>query len=161
MILFNPDHLRARRARTAAFNLVEAAVAMGVIGLAIFALYTALLTGMEVVQRSRENLRATQVMTELMDILRLYNWEQVTDPTFSPKQFNVDYDPIAATNGGSGVFTYNCVMTVSPGPTNLAYSDYMKTVTLNIDWQNGDHPGRTRAFVSYVTKNGLQSYIYY
>ena len=28
MILLNPDHSRARRARTAAFNLVEAAVAM-------------------------------------------------------------------------------------------------------------------------------------
>ena len=162
MILLKPDKLRARSTRTAAFNLVEAAVAMSVIGLAVVALYSALLTGVEVVQRSREDLRATQVMVELMDTLRLYSWEQITDPTFTPKHFDVEYDPIAATNGGSARFTYNCVMNVKKGPNDVEYDDNMKTVTLDIDWKNGNSKkGRSRTFVTYVTKNGLQSYIYY
>ncbi len=162
MILFNPEHSNARRARTAAFNLIEAAVAMAIIGIAIIALYSALLTGVEVVQRSREDLRATQVMVELMDTLRLYSWDQITDPTFTPKKFDVEYDPIAATNGGSGGFIYECVMKVQGGPGGTTYNGDMKTVTLDIGWQTGTGKnGRSRTFVTYVTRNGLQSYIYY
>ena len=162
MILLSPIHSNARRSRAAAFNLIEAAVAMGVIGLGVVALYSALLTGVEVVTRSREDLRATQVMVELMDTLRLYSWDQITDPTFTPKHFDVEYDPIAATNGGTGRFLYNCVMNVKKGPKDVDYGDNMKTITLDIDWTNGNSKKkRTRTFVTYVTKNGLQSYIYY
>jgi len=162
MKLVNLGKSRLRHVRSSAFNLMEAAVAMGVIGLAVIALYSSLLTGVEVVQRSREDLRATQVMAELMDTLRLYSWEQITDPTFTPKHFDVEYDPIAATNGGTGRFIYNCVMNVKKGPNDVDYDDNMKTVTLDIDWKNGNgKKSRTRTFVTYVTKNGLQSYIYY
>ena len=59
-------------------------------------------SGVEVVQRSREDLRATQVMAELMDTLRLYSWDQMTDPTFTPKHFDVEYDPIQRLEGVIG-----------------------------------------------------------
>lgn len=147
--------------RSAAFNLVEIAVAMGIIGIGVVALYSALLTGFRVVQLGREDLRATQIMVELMDTLRLYSWDQVTDPTFTPKHFDIDYDPVAATNGGNGIFIYKCEMNIKKGPDDVVYQDNMKTVTLDIVWNNGTAKKRSRSFVSYVTKNGLQSYIYY
>ncbi|MEY2408502.1 MAG: hypothetical protein QOF48_1172 [Verrucomicrobiota bacterium] len=152
--------LRLNRSK-AAFTLVEVVVAIAILGIGVIALYSALLSSFRVVELSRENLRATQVMVELMDTLRLYSWDQITDPSFTPKHFDVAYDPVAATNGGSSLFTYSCEMNVKKGPNDVDYGDNMKTVTLDIEWQSGSKKNkRTRSFVTYVTRNGLQSYIY-
>jgi prepilin-type N-terminal cleavage/methylation domain-containing protein len=156
-----PGSAWTQRKRCGGFSLVEVVVAIAILGVGIVALYASLLNGFRVAQLSRENLRATQVMVELMDTLRLYSWDQITDPKFTPKHFDVDYDPIGATNGGGGLFTYSCTMNVKKGPKDVEYGDNMKTVTLDIEWQNGSRVKRTRTFVTYVTRNGLQSYIYY
>ena len=151
----------ARRRRCGALNLVEVVVAMAILGIGIVAIYSALLSSLRVSKLSRENLRATQVMVELMDTLRLYSWDQITDPTFTPKKFEIEYDPVGATNGGSSPFVYKCQMNVRKGPNDVTYRDKMKTVTLNIEWRNDSQDKRSRTFVTYVTRNGLQSYIYY
>ena len=142
-----------------AFNLVETVVAMAILGVGVLALYGALASGFRTAQLSRENLRATQIMVELMDTLRLYSWDQVTDPTFTPKNFTLYEEPIALTNTGSGGIVYKCQMNVKKGPRDVAYEDNMKTVTLEIKWTSGSQK-RERTFVTYVTRNGLQSYIY-
>src|SRR5437868_3625278 len=67
-----------RRRWAAGFNLVEVVVAIAILGIGIVALYSSLLSGFRVAQLSREDLRATQVMVELMDTLRLYSWDQIT-----------------------------------------------------------------------------------
>ena len=149
------------RRRSDGFNLIEVVVAIAILGVGVVALYSSLLNGFRVAQLSREDLRATQVMVELMDTLRLYSWDQITDPTFTPKHFDMDYDPVGATNGGSGLFIYKCEMNVKKGPKDVEYGNNMKTVTLDIQWQNGTKSKRTRSFVTYVTRNGLQSYVYY
>lgn len=163
MILLTERLSRARLQRSAAFTLLEVVFAMVVIGVTVLALYAALASGFSVVQLARENARATQIMVELMDTLRLYSWDQITDPTFTPKHFDIAFDPVAATNGGSGFFIYSCEMNVKRGPADVDYGDNMKTVTLDITWNtkgNGNKNKRSRSFVSYVTRNGLQSYIY-
>jgi prepilin-type N-terminal cleavage/methylation domain-containing protein len=160
------------RTRTA-FTLLEVVVAMAVLGIVVLALYSVLLSSFRTVQLSREELRATQIMVELMDTLRLYSWDQITDPTFTPKKFSISYDPVGATNGtGRGGTMYNCVMKVAGGPAGVDYKSEMKTVTLDIDWvasvgttnANGKAlklPSYNRTFTSFVTKNGLQNYVYY
>lgn len=154
------NKLNRRPRRLLAFTLVEVLVAMAIAGIGIGALYAALLSGLRVVQLSREDLRATQVMVELMDTLRLYSWDQITDPTFTPKHFDIEYDPVGATNGVGSAFIYKCEMNVKQGPADVAYRDNMKTVTLDIEWRNDTKQKRKRTFVTYVTQNGLQSYIY-
>src|SRR3954464_14820287 len=84
------------------FSLIEVAIAMSVVGVSFIALYAALTSCLVSVQASREDLRATQIMVESMDRLRLYNWDQVTDPAFSPQKYNLYYDPAGATNGTGG-----------------------------------------------------------
>jgi prepilin-type N-terminal cleavage/methylation domain-containing protein len=154
------------------FSLIEVVIAMSVIGVTFIALYAALTSCLVSVQASREDLRATQIMVEQMDTLRLFNWDQVTDPTFSPKTLSVYYDPAGATNGTGGTL-YECVMTVTNGPADVAYSDDMRTVGLEITWiTHGSLPNpkanahaakgqlHTRTFTTSVTKNGLQAYVY-
>jgi len=162
-----------RREGIAGFSLVEVVIAMSIVGVSFIALYAALTSCLVSVQSSRETLRATQIMVELMDTLRLYNWDQVNDPTFSPKNFNLYYDPVGVTNGTGGGTLYDCVMTFTNGPGDVEYSDDMKAVTLEINWiTHGSLPNpkanahatkgqlHTRTFNTLVTKNGLQTYVY-
>src|SRR5512145_2946671 len=72
------------RRRSRAFFLLEATIGMALLGLIFMALYTGLCTTTFAVQLSRENLRATQIMAEKLDTIRLYGWKKiiVDDPYY-------------------------------------------------------------------------------
>src|SRR5687767_2239833 len=69
----------ARKARKSAFFLVEATIGMALLGLIFMAMYTGLVTTTFAVKLSRENLRATQIMAEKLDTLRLYGWKKIIE----------------------------------------------------------------------------------
>src|SRR6476619_3846588 len=85
----------ARRAvlSQTAFTLMEVVVGMFVVGIVIVSLYTALTFGVRMVQLSRENLRATEILTEKMDMLRVYNWDQILSATEIPREFDAYFEP--------------------------------------------------------------------
>src|ERR1051325_10108788 len=85
--------ISGRRGAQAGFSLVEATVALGVIGTVVVALFSAFTGGFMTVQMGRENLRATQIMLEKMETIRLYSWDQITPPIFIPPPFPASYDP--------------------------------------------------------------------
>lgn len=82
-----------------AFTLMEVVVGMFVVGIVIVALYTALASGVRMVQLSRENLRATEILTEKMDALRLYSWDQIMDSTEIPRNFQDYFEPQKSKRG--------------------------------------------------------------
>ena len=69
------------------FTLLESLVGMGALGVVLVSLYTGMTTGFNVVRLARENLRATQVLQEKFETLRLYNWAQITSTNFVPPTF--------------------------------------------------------------------------
>src|SRR5256885_4625688 len=89
-------------AGNAGFSLVEVTVGMAVIGTAVVALFSGFTSGFFTMQMARENLRATQIMLEKTETLRLYSWDQVTTPGFIPLTFTAPYDP-NATNGVANI----------------------------------------------------------
>src|SRR2546423_15220312 len=97
--------------RLAAFSLVEAAVGMGVIGTVVGAMLTGLTTGTFTMRMARENLRATQIMLEKVETIRLYSWDQVTNSSFIPANFTATYDPQGAPDVG---LRYNGTMSITP-----------------------------------------------
>src|SRR4026209_518421 len=82
------------------FSLVQVMVAMTIVGFAFVALYSGLIAGFSRVQFSRENQRATQILVEKMETMRLYNWAQVSDSSFIPDKFSASYYPEGGTNSG-------------------------------------------------------------
>src|SRR5688572_29792244 len=88
----------ARRHKRAAFSLAETAIAMGVMGMVLGALYSGLAAGFFTIKMARENLRATQILVSRIDTLRLYSWNQITNtnPRFISTNFVEVYDPLAA-----------------------------------------------------------------
>ncbi len=138
-----------------AFSLVEVTISLGVIGTIAGAMLTGITGGFFTMKMARENLRATQIMLEKVETIRLYTWDQINTPGFIPASFTNRYDPNSTSQGLSYIGT----MTISPVPFAASYSTNMKQITVTLNWTTGTIP-RTRTFTTYIAKNGLQSYIY-
>ena len=146
-----------KRRQSAGFSLVEVSIAMGVVGTSAIALFSGFTSGMFTMQMARENLRATQIMLEKTETLRLYNWDQITSTNFVPTTFTAPYDP-DSTNGNGGI-VYSGTLTVSACPLAISYRDDMKLVTVGLNWSTGGLK-RSRSYTTYISRNGLQNYIY-
>jgi len=146
---------RPSRAR-AAFSLVEVTIGMGVIGTVIVGLFSGFSSGFFTMRMARENLRATQIMLEKVETIRLYSWDQINTAGFIPPSFSATYDPQATNSQG---LSYNGTMTISSAPIGSSYSNDMKLVTVRLNWKTGGLD-RSREFSTYIARNGLQSYIY-
>jgi len=136
---------------------VEATVGMGVMGTVVGALMTGITGGFFTMKMARENLRATQIMLEKVETIRLYSWDQINTPDFIPRTFTATYDPSGNTNGQS--ITYQGFLTITNAPLTSSYSDDMKMVIVRLNWKTGNLD-RSREFTSYISRYGLQDYIY-
>ncbi len=142
--------------KLAAFSLVEATIGMGVIGTVIGAMLAGITAGTFTMRLTRENLRATQIMLEKMEVIRLYNWDQVTTNFIAPTFTNY-YDP--QSGPGSQGLQYSGTISISDAPITSSYSNEVRKITVRLDWQTGGLK-RTRQFSSFIARHGLQNYIY-
>ena len=140
----------------AAFGLTESLIGVAIIGVVFTALYAGMTTGFQSVRSARDNLRATQILLEKFESLRLYNWDQITSTNnYIPTTFT-NYYVLNPTTAGT---LYTGRVSIGPVPLTEAYRDDMRSVTVSIEWQTGG-TRRSRTFTSFVAKYGLQSYIY-
>ena len=154
---------RAASGRSApAFSLIEVVVAMAVILVAFVTIFTGLSTGLSSMQSSRENLRATQIMLDKMEGVRLYSWTQLTNSTFLVPSFtNWFYETNnigLSTASGSGDM-YTGAVVVAAFPFTASYGGTMRSVTVNVGWTSGSI-SHSRSMSTFVSENGLQNYIY-
>ena len=140
-----------------AFTLVEAMVAVAVSAIAFLALYSALASGFSVIQTARENLRATQIVQEKMEVIRLYTWEQINSNGFVPSTFTATFYP-AATNGNQG-FTYRGTVTITNSGFSEAYSADHRKLIVTLGWTNSGM-AHARECTSLVSKYGIHQYVY-
>lgn len=157
---------RSIRLFQGAFSLVEVAMGVAIMGISFVSLYAGMSGGFAVTQLARENLRATQIILERMEGIRLYNWNQltlsnVTFPNYLPLKFTNYYYPLA-TNGESKGIAYVGTMVI----TNAAMTPYttygwdrVRRVTVNVTWTSGGVP-RSRTMSTYQSRFGMQNYIY-
>ena len=76
-----------RLRRVSAFTLVETAVATFLAAIMLSALYGAIEAGFSTVQVSRESLRATQIILQRMEAIRLSSYNSLQDATSHPTNF--------------------------------------------------------------------------
>jgi len=142
--------------RKRGFSLVEVVIAMAIAGVAVISLLSAISNGMLTIQMARENMRATQIMLEKTETLRLYSWDQLMATNFVLTSFTEKYDPSDTNSGG---LVYTGTVTKTSVPMTTAYSDEMRQITVSLAWTTG-RINRSRTFTTYVARNGLQNYIY-
>lgn len=147
------------------YSLIEVVIGVAIVGITFVSLYAGMSGGFAVTELSRENLRATQIILERLEGIRLYNWNQLcysnsVYPGYLPTKFTNYYYPLA-TNGESKGIMYVGTMTVTNASLVPAasYGDSMRKVIVSVTWTNGG-VARTRTMSTYASKNGLQNYVY-
>ena len=146
--------------RASAFSLAETLVGMGIVGILFVSLYAGITSGFVGLQGARENVRATQIMQDKLEMVRLYSWDQITQPGFIPANSTISFTPFALSsvlNTSTGV-TYQCSMSISNAPFAESYSTNMRLVTVKLTWQSANVQ-RQHSMSTIVVKNGLQQYI--
>jgi len=153
-----------RRLKQAGVTLIEALVSMAIFGTSFLSIYAGLGMGFSTIGSARENLRATQVMVEKMETIRLYTFKQINTPGFIPATFSESYYPTDAeaamqpADGKAGL-VYQGTLAITDGPSNRAYKAYLKRITINLSWESGGRK-HNRSMTTYVTRHGLQNYVY-
>src|SRR5437660_512803 len=115
-----------------AFTIMEAVIAMVVVGVLAIGLYGGMTWATFSVRLARENLRATQILVEKAEVLRTFSWDQITSAGFVPTNFTAPYFSDGTTNLASGLI-YTGTVAISQIPSGGPnYSNDMRVVTLNL-----------------------------
>ena len=131
--------------------MVEALVAMAIIGVTFVALYSGLTYGFSRVRFSRENQRATQLLMEKMETIRLYSWSQIIDKDYIPSTFTANYYTQGTNTSG---VVYSGTLKVDDVDLDTNYQDSVKKITVGLTWYTGKVK-RVRTLSTYVTQYGL------
>jgi len=141
-----------------AFSLLEVIAGLVVCGIVFVSLYAGLSQGFKITQSSRENLRATQVIVERLESIRLNTFDQLNTPGFVPT--TAILEPYYAVNSNdNGGFNYSVTVSISNAPMSTTYSDDLKMVDVEVTWTSGGL-FRKRQMSTLIARNGLQTYIY-
>ncbi len=148
---------------------------MAIIGIAVSTVMVATSNSFSLAKQAREDLRATQIMAQRLETIRLLKWSQVTNTSYlSLNDFIEYYDPNSTNNGGSitntgiayrGQYSLLDFPYASSAPS---YKGALKLVRITLTWTNGflytngnKYPYvHTRSMDTLVCSNGLQRYVY-
>ena len=149
---------RTRRGRDA-FSLVETTVGMMVFGICFVALLSGMTGTVSTVESSRETIRASQIMNETLDTIRLYSWQKVTTPNYIAPYFTATQYPTNGTGCLSPGIIYTGRVTIANAPITESYQAKMRLVTVEVTWTWQRRLHRTQ-MSTLVGEYGLQTYIY-
>ncbi len=154
-----------RHAGCRAFSLIEIMIAIVVTSIIFSAMHYGISTGFMMVQSAREQLRANQICISRMEGIRLCNWDsQLFSTSIVPTTFVDYYYPVGLGYQTNGVVYYGTMsfsnITMSPSPS---YGANMRLATVTVTWTNsgqGKPVQHTERMQTYVSRYGIQSYIY-
>jgi len=156
---------KPKAATVAAFTLIEVIMGAAVIGVVMITIFSIVTVGLFITGTSRENLRATQIMLDKMEGLRLYTPEQLTNghvlvPSFT--NWYVETNNIGMTNAQGYGVQYTGVITISPVIFSTSYSSNMSMVTVSVGWVSLGQGAisHTRSMSTFYSTQGLENYVY-
>src|SRR6266496_5848307 len=123
-----------------AFTLVEVMIGVAVMAIMIVGFYLGFSQGFAVIQLTRENLRAAQILEEKMETIRLFTWQDL-NAAATPYAFEAKYYPTTPTKGkktspNEGI-TYYGTRTITDAPVSESYSGDLKLVIVKLTWTSG------------------------
>jgi type II secretory pathway pseudopilin PulG len=145
--------------RTRAFTLVETVLAIGVLGVACTGFCLGISMSFASIQVTREDMRATQILSQTMEVIRLCNWSQ-TNPAsnFIPTSVTAPfYSSTSATNG----ITYQVSVTITnAAAVTDSYSNDLRMVQVKVSWTSSNLQQHSRSMAAYVSQYGMQNYVW-
>jgi len=133
-------------------------MATGIIAITGAGVISSINYGLCIMRIARENQRATQVLLEKVEAIRLYNWDQVTNSSFIPDTFTAKYDP----TDNKGTTYYGTMSITAPtfSGTTPNYSPNLREFTVSLAWTNSGGIRHARSLSTYVAQDGVQNYVY-
>jgi hypothetical protein len=150
------------------FTIMEVALAATVLALTLVGMIQVIDSGSEMLDLSRKQTIAGQILHSEIDQLRLQSWATVTSYPAGPTAFSTtvgpSYDPIIAgfAQQLGGTFPYTVTRTVTclqpPGDTfPYAVEPLLLQVTFTVGWTGVTGHSYTRVSTTYVSQNGLST----
>jgi hypothetical protein len=166
--------------------MIEALIAMAVCGVMFVGLYGGISSSFSNIRLSRENLRATQVLLEKMEVIRLLTWDQINSNGFLSTNFTAPLFPSLSSSSNSAAFFHGDIdiQPVAGSPTDPGnpppkgkpgeggsetppadegstanYINDLRIVTVTIWWKSGSRQ-QSRRLSTYVSRFGIQNYVY-
>lgn len=158
----HPSHNRSN-----AFTLPEVLVSVVIVSVMFVSLYAGISQGFAIIDAARHNMRATQIMLEKVEVLRLFSWEEVTTSGFVPTKFSERLVPASSTNSvavgdaeaeGSGT-TFHGTIQIGTAPVESAYTNAMRLITISLTWTNGSIT-RSRTMQTLVAEYGIHEFTF-
>ena len=145
---------------TLGFTLVEAMVATFAAAMMILALYACFAGGFAMIKVTREDLRATQIVLQQMEAIRVAPYAYIKNATMFPTNTTVYFDEAGKSSGKGGVpytVTFKAEALPSPKPQVQFYTN-MVQVTVGVSWKSGNTQC-SRSMQTYVAQRGIQGYV--
>src|ERR1043166_2228912 len=113
-------------------TLVEVMVASTLLAFMVISLYAGISSGFAVIRVARENLRATQILQERMEVLRLIKWSDVA-PGFIPTTFVASYSATDPVTAPAGDLTYTGTVNITNAPVaDTTYADSLRMIQIDL-----------------------------
>jgi prepilin-type N-terminal cleavage/methylation domain-containing protein len=143
--------------RPAAFSLVEVLVSLAILGIVATALMAAFGSGFNIIKGTRLEQRATQILLEKAEVVRLFNWDQLTTPGVVPTTFTEPFFTIGQMTNNSVQYSGSLLITNA----NLAngYDPDVRLVTIDLFWTNNTRVMK-RSVSTYISRYGMQNYLF-
>lgn len=108
---------------------------------------------------AREELRATQIMVERMEGIRLFTWDQLNySNSLCPTDFTSGFDPSGSNSSGLVYYGTMQITNVFMNPSP-SYSNSLRSITVSVDWTNFGQ-AHHRTMTTYQAQYGMQNYIF-
>lgn len=134
---------------------METLFAIVLVSVLFVTIYGAINGSISLVRFCQENERVTQILSDKLDTIRLYNWNQLTNSGFIPTTFTA---PLDGLNTNSSARQCTGTVTIANAPVAGRYRADVMEVTVQVKWTSGSRP-QSRSMTTYVAKYGLQDYI--
>ena len=148
---------RSKSPIASGFTLVETCVAIMVAGTMLTAHFLAFAGGFALVTVTREDLRASQIMIQRMEAVRVSGYNQLTNTTQFPTSATQYYDESGSTNRGIA-YTVTHQTASAIGSLPPSYRSNVTEVTVGVSWKSGTKT-RSRTMKTYVARYGTQNYV--
>src|SRR5882672_8063306 len=139
-----------------AYTLPELLVATFVLGVFVISLYAGFGSGFGLLRLVREDARATQIIQQKIETLRLCSWSQLSS---FPTSFQEHYDSLAPTNDPHAtVFDGTISLTTPEIPAS--YTTNLRLVTITVSWTNcdgGKPVAHTNQGQTQIARYGMQN----
>lgn len=148
-----------------AWSLAEVLVAVVVLAIVFVSLFASFSYGFTVIRSTREDLRATQILTQKIEAIRLCTWAQLST---CPTNFTDTYATLGNTNSSSliyhGTITRGRNTDLPNGSSG--YRDQVQLITVTVTWTtpgisaNDPAVTHTRSMQTESALYGLQNYLF-